>query len=43
MRKKCYHTVNYFKKNLFGNDKSAYFALCLKSVSYTHLTLPTIA
>ena len=30
MRKKCYHTVNYFKKNLFGNDKSAYFALCLK-------------
>ena len=21
MRKKCYHTVNYFKKNLFGNDK----------------------
>ena len=30
MKKKCYHTVNYFKKNLFGNDKSAYFALCLK-------------
>ena len=26
----CYHTVNYFKKNLFGNDKSSYFALCLK-------------
>ncbi len=22
--------MNYFVKNLFGNDKSAYFALCLK-------------
>ncbi|TWJ16991.1 hypothetical protein JN06_00970 [Bacteroides zoogleoformans] len=30
MRKKCYYTVNYFRKNLFGNYKSAYFALCLK-------------
>ena len=29
-REKYYHTVNYFWKNLFGNDKSTYFALCLK-------------
>ena len=30
MKKKCYQTVNYFIKNLFGIDKSTYFALCLK-------------
>ena len=32
MKKKCYQTVNYFMNNLFGHDKSAYFALCLKEV-----------
>ena len=32
MKKKCYQTMNYFMKNLFGIDKSAYFASCLKEV-----------
>ena len=30
MKKKSYQTMNYFMKNLFGIDKSTYFALCLK-------------
>lgn len=30
MKKNCYPTMNYFMKNLFGINKSAYFALCLK-------------
>ncbi len=28
MRKKYSRATNYFRKNLFRNDKSAYFALC---------------
>ena len=32
MKKKCYQTVNYFRKFLFYTDKSAYFASCLKEV-----------
>ncbi len=31
MKKKCYQTVNYFMKNLFGIDKSTYFVLLCRA------------
>ncbi len=33
MKEKNYHTENYFGKNLFLKNKSAYFALCLKQTT----------